>query len=76
MPIPRYDAKIPEHRRLAALCAVAEKVVEQRVRVELAGRPTLGQPGLSAAARLAVSESEAGQEMERIVARLLPDQAD
>ena len=76
VPIPRYDAKIREHRRLAELCAVAERVVERRVQAELAGRPTLGQPGLSAAARLAVSESKAGQEIERIVARLLPDQAD
>ena len=76
VPIPRYDAKVREHRRLAELCATVERVVERRVDAELERRPGLGQPGLSAAAREAVSESKAGQEIERIVARLLPDQAD
>ena len=76
VPIPRFDKRIRKHSRLAELCTAAERIVASRVRAELVERPKLGQPGLSKAAREALQESKEGKEIERIAARLLPDQAD
>lgn len=75
VPIPIYDASNPDHRRLATLCASAERVARRCVDETLADRPALGQQGLSDAIRTALAESQAGQEVEEIVARVLPDQA-
>ena len=76
VPIPRYDAAKPQHRRLAELCRSAEKTAARQVAVELGKRPALGQPGLSKAVRKAVMDSKEGREIERIAAQLLPAQAD
>ena len=51
VPIPRYDAKKPMHRRLAELCASAKEVAVDRVKAELDKRPGLDQQGLSKVVR-------------------------
>ena len=75
VPIPRYDRKNRTHRRLAELCGAAENIVANTVEDELSDRPSLGQPGLSKAARDALQDSKEGREIERLAARLLPKQA-
>lgn len=74
VPIPRYDRRIPDHRRLAELCDTAERIAVRRVKQELSERPDLRQQGLSKAVREALSKTDAGREIERIAARLLPKQ--
>ena len=76
VPIPKYDRTDRRHVQLADLCKAAENIAKRRVEAELTKRPNLKQQGLSKAVREAVSESKAGQEIERIAAALLPDQAD
>lgn len=74
VPIPKYDRKDQRHVRLAQLCALAERTAQRQVQKELMQRPDLGQQGLSKAVRRAVEGSDAGQEIERIAAQLLPRQ--
>ena len=76
VPIPRYDRTDKNHARLAQLCIAAERIAERRVRTELARHADLQQQGLSRAIRQGLARSEAGQEIERIAAQLLPRQAD
>ncbi len=76
VPIPRYDRGVGSHRRLAELCAASERIADSAVAAEVEKRPSLGQPGLSKVVREAVAGSAPGQEIERIAAALLPNQAD
>ena len=47
-----------------------------RVEDELPRRPDLGQMGISTVAREALGSSGEGQEIERIAAQVMPNQAD
>ena len=76
VPIPKYDKRCRSHRSLAELCTRAEAVARGCAMATLADRPNLQQVGLSAAIREAVAASEVGQEINRIVTGLLPDQVD
>ena len=76
MPIPRYNKKDHKHQRLAKLCTAAEQIVIRKVDEVLETRPTLGQPGLSKVLRETLEDSDEGQEIEQIVARLMPAQVD
>ena len=76
VPIPRFDKTIRDHRRLARLCGVVEKIAVGLVKKELGLRPSLGQQGLSEAVRESLLESREGREIECLASRLLPDHVD
>ncbi len=75
VPIPCFNKDIDQHRRLAKLCEEAEKLAQEASSEVLAGKPGMSQVGISKAIRAAVHSSDAGREIEEIVAGLLPDQA-
>jgi len=75
VPIPPYDARNAEHRRLAELCSLAEEMALQVASERLAEKPDTGQVGLSGAIRESLRLDPVGRETEEIVRRLMPGQA-
>ncbi len=75
IPIPRYDEANTKHRRLALLCAQAEEIAGNAAEETLSKYPKKNQVGISKVVRKALCSSVIGQEIERIVADLLPAQA-
>lgn len=75
VPIPQYDSQSRDHRRLADLCAEAERIADLTVGEALIDSPQLGQVGLSKRIRKAVFESDVGMEINEVAAKILPAQA-
>lgn len=76
VPIPRYDGKNRRHVKLAELCGRAEKtarVTAEEVKERFANA---GQLKLSSAVRERLKAEGIFRSIDRIAARLLPDQAD
>ena len=76
VPIRRYDGKNPQHVKLARLCDLAEKAARKTAEEVKDKFPKAGQLKLSTAVRDRLRSDDILQSIDRIAARLLPDQAE
>ena len=75
VPIPRYDDKDAQHAELATLCRVAEKAALEAAQTIRQETPSAKQNKISQAIRNRLASDGISQAIDKIVARLLPDQA-
>lgn len=76
VPIPRYDSNNMQHIKLARLCECAEKSARDTAEKVKDKFPNAGQLKLSNAVRERLKSDSIFQSIDRIAARLLPDQTE
>ena len=74
VPIPLYDKQDKQHHLLAELCTQAEDIAQEISKNKLSEQIDISQIKLSKLIREGLQASETGQEIERIVTELLPEQ--
>lgn len=76
VPIPRYDPEIGLHNDLADLCTQSEAIAKKIVKTALQAKPNIQQVALSKKISYALVDDGVMNQIDSIVAQLLPDQVD